>query len=139
MKNNSEHDNLTKLGREAKPSKELETFPNRTPNRYYLITLCTNEFTCVCPITGQPDFAEITIDYIPDQKIVESKSLKLYFWSYRNEGVFHEHLINQILNDLVAVLNPHYCHVVGKFNARGGIGIIVNAKHIKTSEALTIL
>ena len=139
MEKNNEYNNLTKLGKDTGSGKELEAFPNRTPDRYYLVTLYTSEFTCVCPITGQPDFAEIKIFYIPDQKIVESKSLKLYFWSYRNEGIFHEHLVNQILNDLVAILDPHYCHVEGKFNIRGGIGITVNAKHIKTREALDIL
>jgi len=139
MEKNQEYSNLTKLGKESKPSKELETFPNLSPGSYYLVTLYTEEFTCQCPITGQPDFAKITISYIPDQKIVESKSLKLYFWSYRDEGVFHEHVINQMLNDLVAALDPHYCYVEGKFNTRGGIEITVRAKHIKTAAALAIL
>ena len=94
---------LTLLGHEIRqPVRKLETFPNRHPGRRYTVQLVCPEFTCVCPMTGQPDFATITIRYIPNQKIVESKSLKLYLWSYRNEGVFHEHVTNLILDDLVA-------------------------------------
>ncbi len=126
---------LTLLGRKAQPSKKLEAFPNRTPGRYYLVTLETSEFTCLCPVTGQPDFATIKVAYVPDQKIVESKSYKLYLWSYRNEGVFHEHVVNTILDDLVKVLDPHYIRVVGEFNIRGGIAITVSAEHVKTPEA----
>ena len=131
----SDLDDLTILGGKAEPSKKLETFPNRSPDRYYLVTLETEEFTCVCPATGQPDFATIRIQYVPDEKIVESKSLKLYFWSYRDEGVFHEHVVNQILDDLVKALDPHWCKVIGVFNVRGGIGISVEAEHTKTPEA----
>ncbi len=126
---------LTLLGHSAKPSKKLEAFPNRTPGRYYLVTLETDEFTCICPATGQPDFAEILVEYVPDKKIVESKSFKLYLWSYRNEGAFHEHVVNQILDDLVSALNPHYCKVSGAFNVRGGIAITVDAEHVKTPAA----
>lgn len=126
---------LTLLGRKAQPSKRLEAFPNRAPHRYYLVTLETSEFTCLCPVTGQPDFATIKVAYVPDQKIVESKSFKLYIWSYRDEGVFHEHVVNTILDDLVAVLDPHYCKVTGIFNIRGGIEITVEAEHVKTPEA----
>lgn len=123
---------LTLLGQKTtQPSKNLETFPNRHPNRDYTITLTTDEFTCVCPATGQPDFANITICYIPDQRIVESKSLKLYFWSFRNEGVFHEHVTNVILDDLVAALEPRWCQVTAEFNVRGGITITVQAEHTK--------
>ena len=131
----SDLDGLTLLGRKAEPSKKLETFPNRSPGRYYLVSLETDEFTCVCPATGQPDFATIRIQYIPDENIVESKSLKLYFWSFRNEGVFHEHVVNQILDDLVKSLDPHWCKVSGEFNIRGGIGITVEAEQIKTPKA----
>jgi 7-cyano-7-deazaguanine reductase len=131
----SDLDDLTILGRNAEPSKTLETFLNRSPDRFYLVTLETDEFTCVCPATGQPDFATIRIQYVPDQKIVESKSLKLYFWSYRNEGVFHEHVVNQILNDLVDSLDPHWCKVSGSFKVRGGIAITVDAEHTKSPEA----
>lgn len=127
---------LTLLGHEVhQPVRRLETFPNRNPNRRYMVTLECAEFTCVCPITGQPDFATITIRYIPDQRVVESKSLKLYLWSYRNEGTFHEHVTNQILDDLVKALDPHYCQVVGAFSIRGGIAITVEAKHEKSSAA----
>jgi 7-cyano-7-deazaguanine reductase len=131
----SDLDNLTILGRDAEPSRKLETFPNHSPERFYLVSLETDEFTCVCPATGQPDFATIHIQYVPDQKIVESKSLKLYFWSFRDQGVFHEHVVNQILNDLVESLDPHWCRVSGNFKVRGGIGINVDAEHTKTPEA----
>jgi 7-cyano-7-deazaguanine reductase len=124
---------LTLLGRDAQPSKTLETFPNRNPDRRYTVTLSTDEFTCVCPATGQPDFATITIQYIPHQRIVESKSLKLYLWSYRQEGVFHEHVINTILDDLVAALDPHWIEVTGAFKVRGGITITVVARHEKAA------
>jgi 7-cyano-7-deazaguanine reductase len=123
---------LTLLGRDVRlPVRKLETFPNQHPGRRYTVTLVCEEFTCVCPMTGQPDFATITIRYIPDQRIVESKSLKLYLWSFRNEGTFHEHVTNQILEDLVAALDPHYCQVVGDFRVRGGIAISVEATHQK--------
>lgn len=131
----SDLEDLTLLGKNAKPGKKLEAFPNRSPGRYYLVTLETDEFTCVCPATGQPDFATIRVQYVPDEKIVESKSFKLYIWSYRNEGVFHEHVVNQILDDLVEVLDPHWCRVSGLFNIRGGIGISVEAEHTKTPGA----
>ena len=122
---------LTLLGRDAKSSKKLETFPNHNPGRRYTVTLSTDEFTCVCPATGQPDFATITIKYIPDKRILESKSLKLYLWSYRNEGVFHEHVTNTICDDLVKALNPHWIEVTGAFKVRGGISITVVATHKK--------
>ena len=121
---------LSLLGSEKnEPSKNLETFPNKHPDRDYVVTLETDEFTCICPKTGQPDFATITINYIPDKKIVETKSLKLYFWSYRNEGTFQEHVANVILDDLVDALDPRWCEVVADFSARGGIGITVKAEH----------
>ena len=125
----SDLDDLTLLGKDAKPSKRLETFPNRHPDRRYVVHLETDEFTCVCPATGQPDFATIHVEYIPNKKILESKSFKLYIWSYRDEGVFHEHVTNKILDDLVTVLEPHWCRVVGEFNVRGGIAITVEAEH----------
>ena len=126
---------LTLLGRPAQPGKKLETFPNRHAGRRYTVTLSTDEFTCLCPLTGQPDFATVTIRYIPDRRVVESKSLKLYLWSYRNEGVFHEHVTNTILEDLVKALDPHWIEVVGAFKARGGIAITVKATHLKTPGA----
>ncbi|MBN2354174.1 MAG: NADPH-dependent 7-cyano-7-deazaguanine reductase QueF [Spirochaetales bacterium] len=128
---------LTALGsgKKAKPSKKLEAFPNRAPGRFYLVELETEEFTCLCPVTGQPDFARIIVRYVPDRLIVESKSLKLYFWSFRNEGRFHEHAVNAILDDLVKLLDPHWCLVEGRFHARGGIAINVHAESVKTREA----
>jgi 7-cyano-7-deazaguanine reductase len=131
----SDLENLTILGKKSEPSKKLEAFPNRSPERYYLVTLETSEFTCVCPQTGQPDFATIRVAYVPDQKIVESKSFKLYLWSYREEGAFHEHVINKMLDDLIETLNPHWIKVTGIFNPRGGIGIKVEAEHTKTLAA----
>ncbi len=120
---------LSQLGRSTtQPSKQLETFPNRHSERDYTVTLTTDEFTCVCPATGQPDFANITIRYIPDERILESKSLKLYLWSYRNEGVFHEHVTNVILDDMVSVLKPRWCEVIANFSVRGGISISVQAE-----------
>ena len=121
---------LLKMGK-AKPSKKLETFPNHHPQRDYTVTLNTEEFTCVCPMTGQPDFARLTIQYIPEKRILESKSLKLYLWSFRSEGVFHEHVTNVILDDLVAVLSPRWCKVTADFAVRGGISIRVEAEHKK--------
>ena len=129
-------DGLTLLGHEVKqPVRKLETFPNRHPGRHYTVTLECPEFTCVCPMTGQPDFATITIRYIPNERIVESKSLKLYLWSYRNEGVFHEHVTNLILDDLVAALDPISCLVTGAFAVRGGIALTVDAEYHKPVAA----
>jgi 7-cyano-7-deazaguanine reductase len=126
---------LTLLGREVRqPVRKLETFPNQHPGRRYTVTLVCPEFTCVCPMTGQPDFATITIRYIPDQRIVESKSLKLYLWSYREEGVFHEQVTNLILDDLVEALQPISCQVTGAFSVRGGISITVDAAYEKVLE-----
>jgi len=127
----SDLNGLTLLRRDAKPTKKLETFPNRHPERDYVVTLKTEEFTCVCPATGQPDYAKLTIQYIPDKRIVESKSLKLYLWSYRDEGVFHEHVTNVILDDLVSVLKPRWCKVTADFSVRGGISITVEAEYRK--------
>jgi 7-cyano-7-deazaguanine reductase len=122
---------LTLLGRKAKPARKLETFPNRHPQRDYVVTLRTEEFTCLCPVTGQPDFAKLTLQYIPDRKIVESKSLKFYLWSFRNEGTFHEHATNVILDDLVKALAPRWLKVQADFSIRGGIAITVEAEYKK--------
>jgi 7-cyano-7-deazaguanine reductase len=111
------------------PSRTLETFPNPNPERDYEINISTPEFTCVCPMTGQPDFATITINYVPDELCVELKSLKLYFWSYRNEGAFHEKVTNQILDDLVSAMAPRRATVTGDFNVRGGLHTVVTASH----------
>jgi 7-cyano-7-deazaguanine reductase len=113
------------------PSKELEVFPNPTPGRDYLIHMEIPEFTCLCPKTGQPDFATLILDYIPEKKCVELKSLKLYIWSYRNEGAFHEAVTNRIVDDLVAALKPRYLRLIAKFYVRGGIFTTVVAEHRK--------
>jgi len=102
-----------------------------------VVTLQTDEFTCICPMTGQPDFATVTIHYIPDRWIVESKSLKLYLWSYRNEGFFQEHVTNTILDDLVKALKPRWCEVIGAFKVRGGISITVKAEYSRRRKLLT--
>ncbi len=99
--------------------------------RDYVVTLETEEFTCVCPMTGQPDFAWLKIQYIPDKRIVESKSLKLYLWSYRDVGSFHEHVTNRILDDLTAALAPRWCKITAEFAVRGGIAITVEAEYRK--------
>ena len=107
----------------------LETFDNKHPERDYIVTLDCPEFTSLCPKTGQPDFGHIVIRYIPRQRMVESKSLKLYLFSFRNHGDFHEDCVNIILKDLVALMNPRYIEVVGNFNPRGGISIIPFANY----------
>ncbi len=119
----------------TQPSKTLETIPNPKPERDYEIEISTNEFTCVCPKTGQPDFATITIRYVPDRLCVELKSLKLYLWSYRNEGHFHEAVTNLILDDLVAALQPRRMTVVADFNIRGGLHTVVTASYQRPAEA----
>ncbi len=113
----------------TQPSRSLETFPNPKPDRAYEIRFDCPEFTCVCPMTGQPDFAVVRIRYVPDQLCVELKSLKLYLWSFRDEGHFHEAVTNRICDDLVAVLAPRELEVEGDFNVRGGIRTVVVARH----------
>lgn len=122
---------LTILGSKTAPRRMLETFPNHHSERDYTVTLEAEEFTCLCPKTGQPDFARISIQYTPDERILESKSLKLYLWSYRDEGVFHEHVANMILDDLVVALAPRWCRIRAEFSVRGGISITVEAEHKK--------
>jgi len=117
----------------TKPSKQMETFPNPNPERDYHIRIDTPEFTCLCPKTGQPDFAEIRLDYVPDRLCVELKSLKLYFWSFRDEGHFHEQVTNMIADDLVRLLDPRYLKVEAVFNVRGGIYTTVAVEHTKSS------
>ncbi len=111
------------------PSKNLETFANPHPERDYIIRFECPEFTCVCPRTGQPDFATIRIRYVPDRLCVELKSLKLYLWSYRNEGAFHEAVSNRILDDLVKATDPRAIEVLGDFGVRGGIHTQVTVRH----------
>jgi 7-cyano-7-deazaguanine reductase len=131
MTEKSDLEELTLLRDGKKPSKRLETFPNHHPERDYLVTLHSEEFTSLCPATGQPDFAHLAIQYIPEKKILESKSLKFYLWSFREQGVFHEHVVNVILDDLVQVLSPRWCKVTADFAVRGGISITVEAEHGK--------
>ncbi len=109
--------------------RDLETFPNPQPERDYTIRMRIPEFTCLCPKTGQPDFATLHLEYVPDRDCVELKSLKLYIWSYRDEGAFHEKVTHAILNDLVAATQPRFMRLIGEFNVRGGIYTTVIAEH----------
>ena len=110
-------------------TRRLEVFKNSHPNREYEIEMECPEFTCLCPKTGQPDFAELEIHYAPDKLCIELKSLKLYLWSFRNEGAFHEKVINDILDDLVQISTPRWMEVIGTFNVRGGIHTTVSATY----------
>lgn len=114
----------------TQPSRELELFPNPQPTRDYTIRIDIPEFTCLCPKTGQPDFATLTLEYIPDMHCVELKSLKMYVWSFRDEGAFHEAVTNEILTDLVKATNPRFMRLSAVFNVRGGIGTTVVAEHM---------
>jgi 7-cyano-7-deazaguanine reductase len=122
----------------SKPSKDLATFPNPEPGRDYEISFECPEFTCVCPMTGQPDFATFHIRYVPDRLCVELKSLKLYLWSFRSEGHFHEAVTNRILNDLVRAIRPRRMSVTGDFAVRGGIHTVVTATHEAPKRRRTV-
>ncbi|SEP03722.1 preQ(1) synthase [Aquisalimonas asiatica] len=113
----------------TQPSRELETFPNPQPERDYTIRMRIPEFTCLCPKTGQPDFATIHLEYVPDRDCVELKSLKLYIWSFRDQGAFHEQVTHDMLSDLVAATKPRFMRVTGEFYVRGGIDTTVIAEH----------
>jgi 7-cyano-7-deazaguanine reductase len=113
------------------PSRTLETFPNPAPGRDYHIHIEAPEFTCLCPLTGQPDFATLVLDYIPDRKNLELKALKLYLWSYRDQGAFHEAVTNQILDDMVKVTRPRFMRLTARWYVRGGIFTTVVAEHRK--------
>ncbi len=115
----------------SRPAKQLQTFPNPSPRRDYRIHIEIPEFTCLCPMTGQPDFATLLVDYIPDRLCVELKSLKLYVWSFRDEGAFHEAVTNRILDDLASAMRPRYARLEARFNVRGGIFTTVVAEHRK--------
>jgi 7-cyano-7-deazaguanine reductase len=115
----------------SRPEKKLATFPNPSPARDYVIHIEVPEFTCLCPLTGQPDFATMVIDYIADRRNVELKSLKLYMWSYRDQGVFHEAITNKILDDLAATLAPRFMRLTARWYVRGGIFTTVVAEHRK--------
>lgn len=113
----------------TRPSKKLETFPNPAPERDYVIRFEAPEFTALCPMTGQPDFATVFVEYVPDELCVELKSFKLYLWSFRDEGHFHEAVTNLILSDLVKALKPRRLKVTGDFNVRGGVHTVVEASY----------
>jgi 7-cyano-7-deazaguanine reductase len=115
----------------TRPSRRLETFPNPEPRRDYRIHMEIPEFTCLCPRTGQPDFARLTLDYVPDKTCVELKSLKLYIWSFRDEGAFHEAVTNRILDDLAHATRPRFMRLTARFHVRGGIFTTVVAEHRK--------
>ena len=115
----------------SKPSLSLDTFPNPSPARDYLIHMEIPEFTCLCPKTGQPDFATLLLDYIPDRKCVELKSLKLYVWSYRNQGAFHEAVTNRMLDDLAKATQPRFMRLTARFYVRGGIFTTIAVEHRK--------
>ena len=117
------------------PCDRLETFPNPEPDRDYTIHIEIPEFTCLCPKTGQPDFAVLNIDYVPDQICIELKALKLYIWSFRDQGVFHETVTNQILKHLVTILQPRFMRLTARFNVRGGIYTSVVVEHKKQGWA----
>jgi 7-cyano-7-deazaguanine reductase len=115
----------------TQPKRVLETFSNPKPQRDYQIHMQIPEFTCLCPKTGQPDFAHLTLDFVPDKKCVELKSLKLYIWSYRDQGAFHEAVTNQIADDIVAAIAPRFLRLTAKFYVRGGIFTNVVVEHRK--------
>jgi len=115
----------------TRPAAALDTFPNPTPERDYLVHIEIPEFTCLCPLTGQPDFATLVLDYVPDARNVELKSLKLYAWSYRDQGAFHEAVTNRILDDLVRALKPRFMRMTARWYVRGGIFTTVVAEHRK--------
>ncbi len=113
----------------TKPSKDLQSFDNPQPGRDFTIRIDTPEFTCLCPLTGQPDFAEITIEYVPDKLCIELKALKLYLWTFRDRGAFHEAVTNEILDDIVKVIQPNFMRVRADFNVRGGVYTSVIVEH----------
>lgn len=118
----------------TQPSKDLQFFPNPAPERDYVITFDVPEFTCVCPLTGQPDFARFFIDYVPNERCVELKSLKLYFWAYRNEAAFHEKVTNTIAEDIATLVSPRWLRVKAKWFVRGGITTWVTVEFGKRPE-----
>jgi 7-cyano-7-deazaguanine reductase len=122
---------LSLLGKNSLPQKNLEVFPNHHTDRNYTITLATDEFTTLGPVNRQPDFATLEIQYIPDRFIIESKSLKLYLQTFRNEESFYEHVVNVILDDLVAVLKPRRCKVTAAYAVRGGIAMTVETEYLQ--------
>ncbi|MBT8141892.1 MAG: NADPH-dependent 7-cyano-7-deazaguanine reductase QueF [Gammaproteobacteria bacterium] len=129
MSNTPENAQIEASRNRTKAASEMLAFENPHPQRDYTIRIETHEFTCICPVTGHPDFASLKLEYIPDQKCVELKSYKLYLWSYREQGAYHEAVTNQILNDLVSLLDPRFMRLSAKFNVRGGVYTDVIAEH----------
>lgn len=123
----------------TQPSKDLETFPNPQPQRDYTIRIDVPEFTCLCPKTGQPDFATIHIEYVPNQLCVELKALKLYMWAFRDQGAFHEAVTNEMLDDLVKVTQPRFMRIKAVFNVRGGVYTTVIAEHRDPAWPIPVL
>jgi len=119
----------------TEPNSSLEIFANPAPERDYTIRMTMPEFSCLCPKTGQPDFATLKLEYVPDERCVELKSLKLYIWSFRSRGAFHEAVTNEILRDLVAATQPRFMRILAEFNVRGGIYTSVTAEHRKKDWA----
>lgn len=115
----------------TQPANEIDVFPNPNPERDYTVRIEIPEFTCLCPVTGQPDFATLLLEYVPDGTCVELKSLKLYIWGFRERGAFHEAVTNQIHGDLVSRLEPRFLRLTGKFNVRGGLYTTVTVEHCK--------
>ncbi|NND00404.1 MAG: NADPH-dependent 7-cyano-7-deazaguanine reductase QueF [Gammaproteobacteria bacterium] len=118
------------MQRPSEPSKDLQSFPNPAPENDYTVRITVPEFTCLCPLTGQPDFADFVIEYVPEASCVELKSLKMYFWSFRDEGGFHEKLTNEIMASIVAAIQPRFIRMTANWNVRGGIYTTVVAEHI---------
>lgn len=119
----------------SQPSLDLQSFPNPNPERDYEIILECPEFTCLCPLTGQPDFASFKIIYVPDQRCVELKSLKLYLWAFRDEGVFHEKFTNRMADDIIALIDPRKLRIEAHWNVRGGITTLVNIDHVQPAKS----
>jgi 7-cyano-7-deazaguanine reductase len=115
----------------SRPAKSLQTFPNPAPQRDFRIHMEIPEFTCLCPMTGQPDFATLELDFVPDRRCVELKSLKLYVWSYRNQGAYHEAVTNRIVDDIVRAIQPRFLRLSARFYVRGGIFTTVVVEHRK--------
>ena len=134
MKISKEYSGLQEDIRKAKKP-QIEVWKNKYPDKEYIITLEIFEFTCVCPNTGLPDFATIIVKYIPDKYCVELKSFKYYLLSYRNEGIFHEHLVNRVLDDFISSCHPRWASIVGEFNPRGGIKTSVSREYKRKDRA----
>lgn len=122
----------------AQPSRTLETVVNPAPQRHYVVRMVAPEFTCLCPRTGQPDFATLVVEYVPGGKLIELKALKLYLWSWRDEGIFHEAVVNRVLDDLVDACQPLWIRITGHFKVRGGITTSVIAAHGRRPEDVEI-